>query len=196
MNGFEKRAHAKRQAILDAAKDVFIQRGISDVTVEEIAGIARVSKVTIFKYFGDKKNLAREVLLPFVDEWIGFYEELAASDISFLEKIEKIIRHKDIMREAVGNSLWREIVLKDKAMHRIIMDLLVTRQYQIYIQLIRSGKENGDIDVNMPDKAILMYIRAFLSLYDTEDFSEENDEVHSGLMKMFFKGLVNKPFNL
>lgn len=192
MNGFEKRAGIKRQAILDASKDAFITRGVSDVTVEEIAEIAGVSKVTIFKYFGDKTSLAREVLLPFVEEWIAYYEELTRLDIPFLEKMEKIIQHKASMRDAVGHSLWHEVILKDKAMQKIIIDMLGTRQNQIYMRLIRSGKESGDIDVSVPDKAILMYINGFLSLYGTEDFLQEDDKVYSGLMKMFFKGLVGR----
>ena len=192
VNGFEKRARTKRQAILDASKDAFISRGISDVTIEEIAESAGVSKVTIFKYFGDKTSLAREVLLPFVEEWIAYYEKLARRDAPFSKKMEKIIRHKASMRDMVGSSLWHEVILKDKAMQTIATDMLETRQYQLYMQLIRSGKESGDIDANIPDEAILMYISGFLSLWGTENFSQASEKAYLGLMKLFFKGLVGR----
>jgi|SRR5690625_1903468 len=192
MNGFEKRTSIKRQAILDAATDLFITKGISDVTVEEIAQIAGVSKVTIFKYFGDKESLARNILLPFVEEWITYYDELIKSDIPFLEKVKKITMHKASMYKAVGHSLWHEIILKDKAMQRIIIDMLEVRQTEIYTALIRSGKESGDIDESIPDEAILMYVGSFLSLYGTKDFVQTEDHVHAGLLKLFFKGLVGR----
>ncbi|MFD1412859.1 TetR/AcrR family transcriptional regulator [Oceanobacillus jeddahense] len=192
MNGFEKRTYIKRKAILETAKDLFIAKGVSEVPVEEIAQIAGVSKVTIFKYFGDKENLAREVLLPFVEEWIGYYDELMKLDILFLEKMQKITTHKSSMRQSIGHSLWNDVILNDKVMQKIIIDMLEAKQNDIYIQLIRSGKESGDIDGSIPDEAILMYINSFLSLYGTKEFVQAEEPVHSGLLKLFFKGLVGR----
>ncbi|MBW4330303.1 TetR/AcrR family transcriptional regulator [Stakelama sp. CBK3Z-3] len=48
---------AKDQAIMKAARDLFLERGFSGTTIEEIAANASVSKVTVYKRFCDKETL-------------------------------------------------------------------------------------------------------------------------------------------
>lgn len=48
---------AKRTAILDAARDLFFERGIEATTMEDVAAAAGVSKVTVYGHFGDKLTL-------------------------------------------------------------------------------------------------------------------------------------------
>lgn len=51
------RDHDKSAAIINAAGDVFFERGYADTTIEAIAESAGVSKVTIYARFGDKAGL-------------------------------------------------------------------------------------------------------------------------------------------
>ena len=48
---------AKRTAILDAARDIFFERGVEATTIEDVASRAGVSKVTVYGHFGDKLTL-------------------------------------------------------------------------------------------------------------------------------------------
>jgi AcrR family transcriptional regulator len=192
MNGFEKRTQAKRQAILEAAQDAFVTRGFSGVTVEELAKAAGVSKVTVFKYFKDKPGLARAALMPFVKEWFSHHEQIAQMEAPFSEKLEQIFQYKSSMREAVGESLWHEVILADKAMREIVIELLEEKQARIILQLIKSGKECGAIDANIPDKAVELYIDAFVSLYGSGGLLEEDPAINSGLTKLFLNGLTGR----
>lgn len=47
----------RRAQILDAALPVFLERGFGQATVDELAAAARVSKRTIYSYFGDKAGV-------------------------------------------------------------------------------------------------------------------------------------------
>src|SRR5215831_17262935 len=60
--GFERRTQRKRAAILDASEALFLERGIAEVAVTDIARQAQVSPVTIYNYFGTKQALVREVM--------------------------------------------------------------------------------------------------------------------------------------
>lgn len=51
------RDHDKSTAMIDAAGDVFFERGYANTTIEGIAERAGVSKVTIYARFGDKAGL-------------------------------------------------------------------------------------------------------------------------------------------
>lgn len=48
---------AKRTAILEAARDLFFERGVEATTIEDVAAQAGVSKVTVYGHFGDKLTL-------------------------------------------------------------------------------------------------------------------------------------------
>ncbi|WP_424637594.1 TetR/AcrR family transcriptional regulator [Embleya sp. AB8] len=52
----------KRQAIVDAAKRVFLRYGFTDTSVDVIAAEAGASKQTVYNHFGDKKNLFTAVV--------------------------------------------------------------------------------------------------------------------------------------
>ena len=51
----------KAEKILNTASILFIQNGVKKVTMDDIAEQARVSKVTVYKYFTDKDTLYFEV---------------------------------------------------------------------------------------------------------------------------------------
>lgn len=53
---------AKRQAILDAAKQLFISKGYDGSSMEAIAAEAGVSKLTVYSHFTDKETLFCEAV--------------------------------------------------------------------------------------------------------------------------------------
>ncbi|WP_193161568.1 TetR/AcrR family transcriptional regulator [Microbulbifer hainanensis] len=48
---------AKRQAILDAAKDLFLSQGFAGTSMDAVAAEAGVSKLTVYSHFSDKETL-------------------------------------------------------------------------------------------------------------------------------------------
>jgi AcrR family transcriptional regulator len=57
--GLSQKAHRK---VLEAATELFADRGIDATSVDAIAATSRVSKATIYKHWADKDALALEVL--------------------------------------------------------------------------------------------------------------------------------------
>jgi len=53
---------AKRAAILDAAKSMFLELGYQGVSMDQIAAAAGVSKLTVYSHFGDKETLFSEAI--------------------------------------------------------------------------------------------------------------------------------------
>src|SRR5690554_2221035 len=101
MNGYEKRTKKKKENIISVAKDLFLDRGISTVSIREIASRAGVSQVTIYNYFGDKNGLAKEVFISFLANSIQTFDEILDLKVPFLKKLEMIMEKKEKTTEAL-----------------------------------------------------------------------------------------------
>lgn len=57
-----ERSAGKRSAILDAARELFLQHGYVGTSMDDVAARARVSKQTVYKHFGDKRRMFVDLL--------------------------------------------------------------------------------------------------------------------------------------
>jgi TetR/AcrR family transcriptional regulator, mexJK operon transcriptional repressor len=62
------RTAAKAQAILQAAQAVFLEKGYLGTSMDEVAGVAHVSKVTVYRHFTDKHTLFTAVVTSAIEE--------------------------------------------------------------------------------------------------------------------------------
>ncbi|HRI24306.1 MAG TPA: TetR/AcrR family transcriptional regulator [Ferruginibacter sp.] len=79
------------QLILQAARKVFIQKGLAGARMQDIADQAGVNKALLHYYFTSKDKLFN---LVFEQEFGNFFSSLAqviASDLPLFEKIEKVV---------------------------------------------------------------------------------------------------------
>lgn len=58
---------AKRAAILEAAKAMFVQNGYAGTSMDQIAAQAGVSKLTVYSHFGDKESLYGAVVRAYCE---------------------------------------------------------------------------------------------------------------------------------
>ncbi len=76
--GQVSRTIGRRQAIVDAATDLFAEKGFSGVSIQEIAGAASTHKTTVLYHFGTKEALYREVLDEALDRIAAVMQEFLA----------------------------------------------------------------------------------------------------------------------
>lgn len=59
---------AKRQAVLDAAKNLFVSKGYSGTSMDAVAAAAGVSKLTVYSHFNDKETLFSAAVIARCEE--------------------------------------------------------------------------------------------------------------------------------
>jgi TetR/AcrR family transcriptional regulator, mexJK operon transcriptional repressor len=64
----DRRSATKRRAIIEAATTAFLRAGYAGTSMDEIAALAGVSKVTVYNHFADKERLFSEIVIATVDE--------------------------------------------------------------------------------------------------------------------------------
>lgn len=67
---------AKRQAILDAAKNLFLRNGYATTSMDAVAAEAGVSKLTVYSHFNDKETLFSAAVVARCEEQLSelFFE--------------------------------------------------------------------------------------------------------------------------
>jgi TetR/AcrR family transcriptional repressor of mexJK operon len=63
----QTRSARKRQAIIAAATELFLQRGYLGTSMDQVTAAAAVSKPTVYKFFTDKEQLFTEIVLGTLD---------------------------------------------------------------------------------------------------------------------------------
>ena len=96
MSTVEGKKQEKRRALLDAAYELFLERGAAKTSVEEITSRAKVGKGTFYLYFADKgavtQALLARVSYQLLDDAVTACEHTAGLD-SFPDKMIFVIDH-------------------------------------------------------------------------------------------------------
>jgi AcrR family transcriptional regulator len=121
-----QQAQATRQAVLDAAHELFVRHGYSATTIEQIASRAGVSKPTVFAAVGNKATLLRLVR----DRAIAGDDE--PEPIARRRHVEEIRDQPDLLRASA--MLARHLTL-------------VARRYAPVNEVIRAAADSSDEEV-------------------------------------------------
>ena len=109
----ERKKRATRQLISDLATRLFAERGFENVTVDEVAAAASVSKMTVFNYFPRKEDLffdrgdEAQVMLRGALEQRGRRSPLAALRALAEGLVEQ--RHFSVEITADAARFWRTV---------------------------------------------------------------------------------------
>lgn len=116
----------KRQAILQAAAELFPQNGYDGVSMMEIADKAGVSKLTLYSHFTDKEDLFTQSVIDCCEQQLpastfqlapglSLEQALGAIGTGFLELImdeKSITLHRMIIQQSGGDSTHAELFFK------------------------------------------------------------------------------------
>jgi len=94
----------------DSAGRLFTRYGIAKVSVEEICRDAHVSKMTFYRYFSNKIDIAKAILNQMMEQGLVEYREIMDSDSPYPEKVAKIIHFKLEKTEGLGVEFVREFL--------------------------------------------------------------------------------------
>jgi len=137
----QKRAEATRQALLDAALELFSERGFHGTNTKEVAARAGVATGSVYRYFTNKKALFLAVMSRMEDamrgQIFGLGRELAASGAPPRQTMERLVGfaleahrpHRAFHREVLAMTLLDPDVARVEAeregrVRRELMDFL------------------------------------------------------------------------
>ncbi len=185
----ERQWQLREDAILDAAYELMAEGGGADVSMEEVAAGAGVSKPTLDQHFGSKDDLLVHVSVRLMRQ---SEEALAARrpDVSALEQIARALR-EGLTRRA---GLWSaRVVIPRGAAEASAAYREQRRRVQARLgALVDEAKSAGEID---PSFSTPVVVRLLSRLFrgDYEDLLTEGvvtpEELATMLLAVTFDGL-------
>jgi AcrR family transcriptional regulator len=145
----ERKKLRTREAIADAARRLFVERGFDAVSVLEIAREADVSEATVFNHFPRKEDLVFQRLEDFEDELIRAISDRQEGE-SFVAALGRFV----LTPRGLLASSDPDTVAELTALTRVIVEsrALQTREREIYEQYSRSLAEVISAErMNEPD---------------------------------------------
>ncbi|MBC9228498.1 TetR/AcrR family transcriptional regulator [bacterium SPL81] len=185
--GHKKKARTK-QALIDAALEIYAQGGISDLTLNDLASRANVSNGTIYNYFKTREEVLEAVSIELANQFsdqitmmsqhitsgsvrtilgMRMFIQRALNDIDWAKALLHVIHFNSGMRSTVANAVRRDLNdgLKEGIFHivdeEIALTMLVSSTIGVLISIVEGRYNQGD-DLKLAE----MLLKAFGVLPD------------------------------
>lgn len=150
----------RRQNILDAAVDLFQERGYLGTTVDDIAERAGVTKRTVYHHMGSKEHILSEIHSHFIDEGLRRWEVIVEAGGTATQVLSALI---DAHVKIVSAHHKAIAVFFEEAKHlnedsRAEIDRQRDRYEAILRNTIARGVETGEFrsDLNLSVTTLLV----------------------------------------
>lgn len=192
-------ADEARKKVLDEATAMFLHEGYQKTNLDTLAQMLFMSKRTIYKMFGSKKELYKECIKGIVESTTNYDEE------TFSHKKRSVVNIRDfIAGHSTGEMIVMEQALNDvqKYFPDIYEECLKKSEQRRMVHIIKQvkeGQERGEIQegVNPEMVAILVQemIRARIRPNETLDnppLPYLRSEIYLEMVRIFLRGLLSQ----
>jgi AcrR family transcriptional regulator len=80
-----------RAIILKSAKELFLKKGLSSTTMEDIAGYSGFDRRTIYNHFKNKEEIFAALVFEVISDITMVYNEVSLENITPLEKLKQLV---------------------------------------------------------------------------------------------------------
>ncbi|PKL39919.1 MAG: hypothetical protein CVV44_06770 [Spirochaetae bacterium HGW-Spirochaetae-1] len=178
----EKRKIRNNRHIMDVAIDLFADRGIDNVSLEEIAEKADVARATLYNHFANKQELLQKIMKPIFDEGNAYIQEVLSVNTSI--RIDKIL--------LMCVALWKNYRNPLRLAYRIKHEQMgpVMEEYNTFITnfmyLFEKSREKRLFRFKSPQLTAFVVYKTFVPLLE----SIESVPGYENLFIESFKGFL------
>jgi AcrR family transcriptional regulator len=176
----QDRAERTRNAILDAAAEVFDERGFDGASLSDILARAGVTKGALYFHFSSKEELARALV---AEQWVAIDTPLA-EEAGLQDVID--------MSHALAHSMWTNV--RVRAGNRLVIEAnfaspdaaVYERWIEIVDELLVKAKRHGDLRQEWDTRDVANWVSAtFMGVQTQSAVLTGRNDVHERLTIMW-----------
>jgi AcrR family transcriptional regulator len=173
-------------------KELFWKFGFRRVTIEEICKEAGVSKMTYYKFFANKVELAITILDEVFDESMNKVKKLHEEHESPEKTLRKIIQMKSEGIRGISEEFIKDLYAKPEAELKSYMEKKMGIMMAEIINVYEKGKEDGWVrkDLNVP--FLMHFTQKTLQLFSEDEilhFFDSPQEATMEITNLFIYGI-------
>ncbi|QSQ08227.1 Glycerol dehydratase large subunit [Koleobacter methoxysyntrophicus] len=153
----------RKQEFLDAALDLFYQKGYENTTINDIIDKVGLSKGAFYHYFNSKEEVLETIARQYVEKKLNIVEKVdQVKNLNALEKFNKIIRDMLDFKVQYSELRWKiyKIIARNNniKLESQILDNYMELALPIYKKIIKQGVEEGIFNTSYPEEVAELYI--------------------------------------
>lgn len=192
MNQYQKTTEKKKQAIIQAALQLFKEKGFKDTSIKSIAEAAEVSPVSIYNYFGSKDNLVALCVNDLFEEITQQAEDILNSNLDFKTKLDHAFALCQEKMSQQISDYFQDKLVEDSVFSTLLTKAITAKKRDIYRAYIKVGKEEGLIAEDLSTELILNVMDALNGMgnqiADSDNLETEVEQIH----QIFLYGIFGK----
>lgn len=192
MNQYQKTTEKKKQAIIQAALQLFKEKGFKETSIKSIAEAAEVSPVSIYNYFGSKDNLVALCVNDLFEEVTQQAEDILNSDLDFKTKLDHAFALCQKKMSQQISSYFQDKIVEDSVFSTLLTSAITAKKRDIYRAYIHLGKEEGLIAKDLSTELVLNVMDALNGMgnqiADSDNLETEVEQIH----QIFLYGIFGK----
>ena len=186
-------SNPKRIQILATGKELFWKFGFKRVSIEEICKAAGVSKMTFYKFFPNKLDLARTILDGIFDESIRKIRRVSEEHETTDKTLRKIMHIKSEGTRDISEEFIKDLYASPDAGLRSYMEEKTNSMFAEITRVYEKGKEDGWVrkDLNIP--FFLTFTRKLSPIYSDDEilhFFDSSQEMIMEITNLFVYGVT------
>ncbi len=149
-----RRTSRKRALLVETARELFRRHGIKRVTVQEICAEAGVSKMTFYRHFGNKVQLAKHLLEVWSEQLSARVEQIDTMPLPFSDKVELLIAERVQLARQLSPEFIAELYGADDSLADFIRRQGHANR-QRFTEFIAAAQRRGEVRSDLHPALIL-----------------------------------------
>ncbi|MBN2348627.1 MAG: TetR/AcrR family transcriptional regulator [Bacteroidales bacterium] len=182
----------KYQAVVETARTLFWKHGIRRISIEEICKEAGVSKMTFYRFFKNKNELAEQILKNIFEDAMQRYRAIMDQAIPFPEKINQTIVLKHDASMDISQEFLKDVYQGEVSSLKDVMLKYKEASTLEIVNDLKNAQKEGWIRKDIKMEFILYMMNAISeNLFDeklTSIYTDKHDLIME-LTNFFFYGI-------
>ncbi|WII37850.1 TetR/AcrR family transcriptional regulator [Paenibacillus thiaminolyticus] len=183
-----KKADERRNEILDAADELFGQKGFDGTSTNDILERVGIARGTLYHHFKSKEDIMDALIERYSVRLLGAAQESAADkSIPVVERIIRVVMALNISGGSSSKEIMEHIHKPQNAlMHQKIQRVIINGVTPILTGIIREGIEEGLFSTPFPYECMEMVVTYANTVFDDDMVQMTNEERASRMQAFVF----------
>ena len=192
MNQYQKTTEKKKQAIIQAALQLFKDKGFKETSIKSIAEAAEVSPVSIYNYFGSKDNLVALCVNDLFEEITQQAEDILNSNLDFKTKLDHAFALCQEKMSQQISDYFQDKMVEDSVFSTLLTKAITAKKRDIYRAYIELGKEEGLIAEDLSTELVLNVMDALNGMGNQLAYSDNLETEVEQIHQIFLYGIFGE----